>query len=113
MKHEAIVLISGGNLNNSANIARIGKVGQLIILFKKWKVAMIINISEAKTKLSKLVEMACNGEKVIIAKDNLPLVELVAYKPKAKRKLGLLAGQIKIPDDFLNMDEEISKMFYG
>ena len=74
---------------------------------------MIVSISEAKTTLSKLVEMAYNGEEVIIAKNNLPLVELVAYKPKVKRKLGLLAGQIEIPGDFLDEDEVINRMFYG
>jgi prevent-host-death family protein len=74
---------------------------------------MIINISEAKANLSKLVDMAYHGEEVIIAKNNLPLVELVAHKPKAKRKLGLLAGQIDIPDDFMEEDEEINSMFYG
>jgi len=35
--------------------------------------------------------MAYHGEEIIIAKNNLPLVELVSHKPKAKRKLGLLA----------------------
>ena len=74
---------------------------------------MIINVSEAKTKLCKLIDMAYHGEEVIIAKNNLPLVELVAHKPKAKRKLGLLAGQIDIPDDFMDEDEEINTMFYG
>jgi antitoxin (DNA-binding transcriptional repressor) of toxin-antitoxin stability system len=74
---------------------------------------MIINVSEAKTNLSKLVDMAYRGEEVIIAKNNLPLVELVLHKPKAKRKLGLLAGQINIPDDFMGEDEEINAMFYG
>ena len=74
---------------------------------------MIINVSEAKTKLSKLVDMAYHGEEVIIAKNNLPLVELVVHKPKAKRKLGLLAGQIDIPDDFMDEDEDINTMFYG
>ncbi len=74
---------------------------------------MIINVSEAKTKLSKLVDMAYHGEEVIIAKNNLPLVKLVAHNPKAKRKLGLLKGQINIPDNFLDEDEEINTMFYG
>jgi antitoxin (DNA-binding transcriptional repressor) of toxin-antitoxin stability system len=50
---------------------------------------------------------------VIIAKNNLPLVEIVPHKPMEKRKLGLLAGQIEIPEDFLNEDEEINAMFYG
>ena len=74
---------------------------------------MIVNVSEAKTNLSKLIDMAYHGEEVIIAKNNLPLVELVVHKPKAKRKLGLLAGQIDIPDDFMDEDEEINAMFYG
>ena len=74
---------------------------------------MIINVSEAKAKLSKLVDMAYHGEEVIIAKNNLPLVRLVAHRPKAKRKLGLLKGQIRIPDDFMDEDEEINALFYG
>jgi prevent-host-death family protein len=74
---------------------------------------MIINVSEAKTNLSKLIDMAYHGEEVIIAKNNLPLVELVAHKPKAKRRLGLLAGKIDIPEDFLDEDDEINAMFYG
>ncbi len=74
---------------------------------------MIINISEAKTQLSKLVDMAHHGEKIIIAKNNLPLVELIAYKPTFKRKLGLLKGRIHIPDNFLDEDEEINALFYG
>ncbi len=74
---------------------------------------MIVNVSEAKTNLSKLVEMAYHGEEIIIAKNNLPLVELVVHKPKKKREFGLLKGQITIPDNFMDEDEEINKMFYG
>lgn len=74
---------------------------------------MIINVSEAKAKLSKLVDMAYHGEEIIIAKNNLPLVKLVAHNPKKKRKLGLLAGKINIPDDFIDEDSEINAMFYG
>ena len=74
---------------------------------------MIVNVSEAKAKLSKFVDMAYHGEEIIIAKNNLPLVKLVSHNPKAKRKLGLLKGQIKIPDDFMEEDEEINDMFYG
>lgn len=73
---------------------------------------MIVNVSEAKTDLSKLINMAYHGEKIIIAKNNLPLVELVIYKPKKKRELGLLKGQIKIPDDFIDEDKQINEMFY-
>ena len=73
---------------------------------------MIINISEAKANFSKLVEMAYHGEEIIIAKNNLPLVELVIHKTKKKRTLGLLAGKITIPDDFLAEDDDINALFY-
>jgi prevent-host-death family protein len=74
---------------------------------------MIVNISEAKANLSKLIDMAYHGEEIIIAKNNLPLVDLVAHKPKGKRTLGLLAGKIAIPEDFNAEDSEINDMFYG
>ncbi len=74
---------------------------------------MIVNISEAKTNLSKLIDMVYHGEKVVIAKNNLPIADLVVHKPTGKRKLGLLKKEIVICDDFLQEDEEINKMFYG
>jgi antitoxin (DNA-binding transcriptional repressor) of toxin-antitoxin stability system len=74
---------------------------------------MIVNISEAKANLSKLVNMAYHGEKVIIAKNNLPLVELVIHKPEGKRKLGLLAGKLEVPEDIMGEDPVINEMFYG
>jgi antitoxin (DNA-binding transcriptional repressor) of toxin-antitoxin stability system len=73
---------------------------------------MIVNISEAKANLSKLVNMAYHGEKVVIAKNNLPLVDMVIHKPEGKRKLGLLAGKFTLPDDFMAEDEDINAMFY-
>lgn len=74
---------------------------------------MIVNISEAKANLSKLISMAYHGEKVVIAKNNLPLVDLVAHKPEGKRRLGLLADKFKVPDDIMDEDETINAMFYG
>lgn len=73
----------------------------------------IFNISEAKTKLSKLVALVYRGEKVVIAKNNLPLVDLVIHKPEGKRKLGLLAGKFRVPDVIMEEDSEINAMFYG
>jgi prevent-host-death family protein len=74
---------------------------------------MIFNISEAKTQLSKLVNMAYHGRKVVIAKNNLPLVDLVPHKPEGKRTLGLLSGKLEVPDDIMAEDDEINEMFYG
>ena len=69
---------------------------------------MIVNVSEAKAKLSKLIDLVLQGEKVVIAKNNLPLVDLVPHKPTGKRKLGLLAGKFEVPDNFYAEDAEIS-----
>ena len=74
---------------------------------------MIVNISEAKANLSKLVAMVYHGEKVVIAKNNLPLVDLVIHKPEGKRRLGLLAGKLAVPEHIMEEDSDINALFYG
>jgi len=61
-----------------------------------------VNIHEAKTHLSKLIQEAVAGEEVIIAKDNKPIVKLVVLQnTKLERKLGTAKGLVKfISDDF-------------
>ncbi len=63
----------------------------------------IINIHEAKTQLSKLVDQAVNGESFIIAKAGKPLVKVIkldtAETPPPQR-IGFMKGQIQVPDDF-------------
>lgn len=75
---------------------------------------MIFNVAEAKANLSKLINMAFHGEEVIIAKNNLPLVELVVHKPKSKIVFGLLAGDGDdgTGEDILTEDEEVNSWFY-
>lgn len=61
----------------------------------------MVNIHEAKTNLSKLIQKVVNGDEVIIAKGNKPLVKLVRLDVnKAKRKVGSAKGKIKIYSDF-------------
>ena len=74
-----------------------------------------INIHEAKTHLSRLVEKAAKGEPFIIAKAGKPLVKVVPVDaPAAPRRLGFMRGAFTVPDDFDTMDqEEIEKLFYG
>jgi len=74
---------------------------------------MVVNISEAKTQLSRLVDLVYHGETVVIAKNNTPLVDLVPHKPEGKRTLGLLQGQMSIPENFDAEDDEINALFYG
>ncbi|MDP2026796.1 type II toxin-antitoxin system Phd/YefM family antitoxin [Sulfuriferula sp.] len=60
-----------------------------------------VNIHEAKTHLSRLLEQVANGDEVIIAKAGKPVARLVPLDaaPK-KRQLGLLKGKLQVPDDF-------------
>jgi prevent-host-death family protein len=73
----------------------------------------IVNIHEAKTHLSRLIEEAARGEPFIIAKAGKPLVKVVALDaPKAPTRLGFMAGQISVPDDFNQMGAaEIEQLF--
>ena len=73
---------------------------------------MIVNIADAKAKLSSLIHAVMAGEKVVIAKNNLPLVDLVIHKKNGKRKLGLLPD-IDISTDFDEEDDILNQMFYG
>lgn len=74
-----------------------------------------INIHEAKTHLSRLIERVCAGETVVIAKAGKPLVRMVAVDaPVAPRRIGFLTGTFKVPDDFDQMgSEEIRQLFEG
>lgn len=73
-----------------------------------------VNIHQAKTNLSKLIEKTLNGEDVVIAKAGKPVVKLVAFKDNPKpRKPGALKGKIFVPDDFTEESKEINIMFYG
>ena len=72
-----------------------------------------VNIHEAKTQLSKLVDQATKGEAFIIAKAGKPLVRVTALDaPSAPQRLGFLKGEITVPEDFDRMGEtEIEALF--
>jgi prevent-host-death family protein len=72
-----------------------------------------VNIHEAKTHLSKLVDQAVKGEPFVIAKAGRPLVKVTALdSPAAPRRFGFLKGEIAVPDDFDRMGEvEIAALF--
>ncbi len=74
----------------------------------------MVDISEAKAHLSKLMDRVCHGEKVAIAKNGLPIADLVPHRPGGKRKLGFIKGKLDVPDRvILEADEEIENMFHG
>ena len=75
----------------------------------------IINIHQAKTHLSRLVEEASKGESFVIAKAGKPVAKVTAINAPVGaqvRRLGFMAGQISVPDDFDRMgSKEIEEMF--
>lgn len=74
-----------------------------------------VNIRSAKTNLSKLVDEAAKGEPFVIAKAGKPLVKVVGLAPPSPSKvqrLGFMAKQIHIPDDFDQMGkQDINRLF--
>jgi prevent-host-death family protein len=76
-----------------------------------------VNIHEAKTQLSKLIEGASKGEAFVIAKAGKPVVKVTALSAPSSaqvRRLGFMAGQISVPDDFDQMGKvEIERIFGG
>lgn len=76
-----------------------------------------VNIHEAKTQLSKLVDQASKGEPFVIAKAGKPMVKVTALSVPVDseiKRLGFMAGQISVPDDFDRMGEaEIEDSFSG
>ncbi len=75
----------------------------------------IVNVHEAKTHFSKLIESAINGAETIIAKAGKPVAKLTPiYKEKTKRRAGVLKGKIKIAEDFdAPLPEDILNSFEG
>jgi prevent-host-death family protein len=74
-----------------------------------------VNIHEAKTQFSKLVDAAMRGEETLIAKAGKPAAKLVSIAaPKTKRKFGLLKGKIRISRDFdAPLPDEVLASFEG
>jgi len=72
-----------------------------------------VNMHEAKSRLSQLVELAKRGEEVIIAKNGKPEARLTAYKPEPRDWFGMDAGKGWIAADFNELDPELLAAFYG
>ena len=76
-----------------------------------------VNIHEAKTHLSRLVEQAAKGEEFIIAKAGKPLVKVVplgASDAAGPRRIGFMEGEFQVPDDFDTMGtDKIESLFRG
>lgn len=75
-----------------------------------------LNIHEAKTQLSRIVERVSGGETIVIAKAGKPVAKIVPLDDEkiVENRLGFLAGQIVVPDDFDEIGgDEIADLFQG
>tara|TARA_R110000823_G_scaffold29351_3_gene85207 strand:+ start:774 stop:1013 length:240 start_codon:yes stop_codon:yes gene_type:complete len=74
-----------------------------------------VNMHEAKTRLSQLVARAAKGEAFIIAKAGKPVVRVTAIdspETKNQKRIGFMAGEFKVPDDFDRMEQDkVAEMF--
>jgi len=78
---------------------------------------MQVNIHEAKTNLSKLLELVKSGEEVIIAKAGKPfaridLIDELKIKPEERRVFGGWEGKVWVADDFDETSDELINLFY-
>ena len=73
-----------------------------------------VNIHEAKTHLSRLIEAAVKGEPFVIAKAGKPLVKVEMIDAPVPKRLGFMVGEHRVPEDFDTMfADEIADMFEG
>lgn len=73
---------------------------------------VMVNVYEAKTNLSKLLEAVEQGEKVTIARAGRPIADLVPHR-RVDIVWGAWKGAVEVPDDFDEPDQEIIDMFEG
>ncbi|MBA2425782.1 MAG: type II toxin-antitoxin system Phd/YefM family antitoxin [Actinobacteria bacterium] len=75
---------------------------------------MIVNIHEAKTHFSRLVERAARGEEIVIGKAGKPVAKLVPYSTASgPRSPGAWAGRVTLADDFDDLPAELDAAFRG
>ncbi len=71
-----------------------------------------VNIHEAKTHLSRLLERVAQGERIVISKAGRPIADLVPHRPNPVT-FGGLKGQLRYDDAAFDVDPDIQAMFYG
>jgi prevent-host-death family protein len=72
----------------------------------------VVNIHEAKTQLSRLIERAARGEHIVIAKAGKPMVDLIPHRERPVT-FGALKGRLEYDDAVFDVDPDIQAMFYG
>ena len=96
---------AGSSISHLTNLTNCGDDGSVV--------DMTLNLYEAKTQLSTLVDKAADGEEIVIAKNGKPMAKLVPFKQKALRKPGRLKGKIWMSDDFDAPMPDFEEAFYN
>ena len=79
-----------------------------------WAMTKVVNLYEAKSQLSALVEEAATGTEIVIAKAGVPRARLVAARPSHNRRPGQWRGKIRVAADFdAPLPEELLEAFEG
>ncbi len=74
----------------------------------------MVNVHEAKTHLSRLLERVSAGEEIVIAKAGRPVAKLIPYlESEEPRKMGGWKGRVWIADDFDELPPDLLAAFYG
>ena len=73
----------------------------------------VVNVHEAKTHLSRLLDRAARGEEIVIARAGKPVARLVPLEDRPPRIFGILEGQVWVGDDFDAVNDEIAALFEG
>jgi prevent-host-death family protein len=112
-----LFLVPGNRLCRSLALDPPDRLNLHDLVYGRGELVNTVNIHEAKTQLSRLVDQAAKGEPFIIAKAGKPLVKVTPLDTptgKQVRRLGFLAGQFSVPDDFDEMGgAEIERIFGG
>jgi prevent-host-death family protein len=74
---------------------------------------MLVNVHEAKTHLSRLLDRAAAGEEIVIGRAGKPVARLVPLADRQPRVFGALAGQVWISPDFDDIDDDLIELFEG
>jgi prevent-host-death family protein len=74
---------------------------------------VVVNMHEAKSRLSELVRLVEQGEKVVLARNGKPVAEIVPAEEPRKREGGFWKGQVWVSPDFDEPDPELEKLFHG
>ncbi len=74
----------------------------------------VVNVQQAKTHLSRLIDQAAEGQEFVLGKHGKPLAKITAYAPrKEQRPLGGYEGRIRVGEDFDEEDPRINRIFSG